>query len=383
MTRVDEQTTRCLQEEVREILLSFCNKSIYSAAALTVSAYEDEGYEDCVIAVGTTGTNEHDLIDEKSVFDLASLTKPCVTLPLILSLVDKGVIDWDEPLHSLLEIPLKQEFGKVTLARLLSHSSGFTAHNDYWKWLIEKAEKERERYLLKEILDEFPEYRPGSKQVYSDVGYILLGFIIEKKTDQSLDRYWHSQVAEPLGMGATLFYPFSQKKKHHRAWVSTGRCRWSGRPLTGLVHDDNCRALGGVAGHAGLFGSSEGLQSLCKHYLNLYHGRPSPLPISPQTFKKACLQVGDSDWSCGFTLPSTEGSSSGVRFSRHSIGHLGFTGVSFWIDLEKQRVVSLLTNRVLMGDDQEGIRKVRPVVHDAVVACLENKKNPPAEPGDR
>ena len=150
----------------------------------------------------------------------------------------------------------------------------------------------------------------------------------------------------------------------------------------GLVHDDNCRALGGVAGHAGLFGSAEGVLNLCKEYLNLYHHRKSRLPLLPETFRKACAQVGNSEWSSGFNLVSPTDSSSGSYFSSKSIGHLGFTGVSFWIDVDKELVVSLLTNRVRQGDDAQAIKKMRPALHDLVVCCLQDKKNPPAEPGD-
>ncbi len=104
--------------------------------------------------------------------------------------------------------------------------------------------------------------------------------------------------------------------------------------------------------------------------------------VSSETFRRAAQRVGKSDWSCGFSLPSVSGSSSGSYFSDSSIGHLGFTGVSFWIDVEKEIAVTLLTNRVRQGDDMEGIREARPALHDAVMRCLKKGKNPPAEPGD-
>jgi CubicO group peptidase (beta-lactamase class C family) len=109
----------------------------------------------------------------------------------------------------------------------------------------------------------------------------------------------------------------------------------------------------------------------------LYHGGPSRLPISPDTFKKACVRVNDSEWSCGFNHPSRTESSSGRFFSPASIGHLGFTGVSFWIDVINRLIVCLLTNRVIKGDNREGIRKMRPHLHDTVVTCLqEAPRNP-------
>jgi CubicO group peptidase (beta-lactamase class C family) len=170
-----------------------------------------------------------------------------------------------------------------------------------------------------------------------------------------------------------MFFSTGGRIRKRRFCMNTGRCRWSAESLTGLVHDDNCSAMGGVGGHAGLFGSGEGVIAICQAFLDLYHGRETVLPISRETFLKACEPVKDSEWTRGFNLVSPEGSSSGRYFSANSIGHLGFTGVSFWIDLDKQRIVSLLTNRVIKGDDLEGIREMRPELHDAVVRCLEQR----------
>jgi CubicO group peptidase (beta-lactamase class C family) len=215
------------------------------------------------------------------------------------------------------------------------------------------------------------------------VGYLLLGNVVRIKSELNLDEYWNAHIAGPAGVAEKLcFCPLAEKKSRTRL-VSTGRCPWSKKRLLGLVNDDNCRALGGVAGHAGLFGSSEGVIELCKEFLNLYHCRKSKLPLSPETFRKATFRVGESDWSCGFSLPTASDSSSGTQFSKKSIGHLGFTGVSFWIDVKKEVVVSLLTNRVREGEDTAGIRKARPTLHDVVMGCLRAKKDPPAEPGDK
>ncbi|MGI9537869.1 MAG: serine hydrolase domain-containing protein [Desulfocapsaceae bacterium] len=339
-----------------------------------MSTYREDTFTDCFINVGTAGINDEHEVDKKTVFDLASLTKPFVTLPAVLHLIDQGKISWDEPLDSLLDTSLDDRYSQVDLHSLLCHCSGFTPHRNYWKSLKSMEESQKKQWLLDYIIDEGLQYETGRGHLYSDVGYILLGYVVENKSGIGLDHYWRDNIAEPAGVEETLFFSTQADKKNLRGWVQTGHCRWTRRPLIGLVHDDNCRALGGVAGHAGLFGSSEGVLRLCKEYLNIYHNRQSRLPISVETFKRAFTQVGESEWSCGFNLPSPAGSSSGRYFSKKSLGHLGFTGVSFWIDVDKQLLVSLLTNRVRMGVDATGIKEARPVLHDLVVRCLESKK---------
>lgn len=378
---MDQQALHCLQEDIKKYLQKYLSQKVYSAAGLGVSTKCKGKNRDVFISVGRSGEQDDEEVDETTIFDLASLTKPLVTLPSILHLVDKGKISWNEPLESLLERSLDDRFSRVDLHSLLCHCSGFAAHRNYWK-TIKSMEGERKReWLLNKIINEKSEYKTGTSHLYSDVGYILLGYVVEIKSGFGLDKYWKENIAEPVGVEKTLLFTPQKEQRKSGGLVSTGYCSWSKEPLIGLVHDDNCRALGGVAGHAGLFGSLKGVIKLCEEYMNLCHHRKSRLPFSPETFKRAAVRVGESDWSCGFSVVSPSGSSSGRYFSKKSIGHLGFTGASFWIDVDKEVVVTFLTNRVRQGHSMEAIRKVRPVLHDVVMRCLKGK-NPPAEPGD-
>ena len=379
---MDKPRLDCLRKKVTKHLQNYLKEGVFSAASLAVAVREADGYAKCFFSAGGAGEKDDQLVDQSTVFDLASLTKPLVTLPSILHLIDEGKISWNEPLESLLERPLPAGFEQVELHTLVSHCSGFTAHRNFWK-LLKSIENERKNEcLLNEILRQKLEYKPGKRHIYSDVGYLLLGNVVRVKSGLELDKYWKLYIAGPAGIGNKLSFGPIKESKCRNGLVSTGHCSWSNRPLIGLVHDDNCRALGGVAGHAGLFGSSEGVLEFCAQLLNLYHHRQSDLPLSSETFRKAAVRVGNSDWSCGFSLPSATGSSSGAYFSDKSIGHLGFTGVSFWIDVDKQVIVSLLSNRVRQGEDMEGIREARPLLHDVVMECLMKIKDPPAEPGD-
>lgn len=360
----------CLHEKIRTSLVSNYNNNVFSAASLALSIGRDGTFENWHKSIGFFGENEQIKVDENSPFDLASLTKPLVTLPSILHLVERGIISWHDPLPALLERDVPESFETVELHNLLAHNSGFAAHENYWQTLKSMQNDRKMDWLINEIIGGEAAYKKESRHIYSDLGYLLLGAIIEIKSGQRLDAYWRSCVALPLEIEDNLFFPTVPDPEDDKSYVSTGICPWSGCKLSGIVNDDNSRALGGITGHAGLFGSAKGVLALCEEFLVLYSGKRSRLPIAPETFKKACLRVNGSEWTCGFNLPSATGSSSGRFFSPNSLGHLGFTGVSFWIDADRGLIVCLLTNRVIQGEDKQGIQAMRPQVHDAVATCL-------------
>ena len=140
--------------------------------------------------------------------------------------------------------------------------------------------------------------------------------------------------------------------------------------LSGVVHDENCRAVGGVAGHAGLFGTVEGVLELCNHLVRQLRGEETHPAYSNEKLRQLLTRHGESTWMYGFDTPSIKGSSSGMYFSDQSAGHLGFTGTSFWIDLARGISVVLLTNRVHPTRENYGIRKFRPLFHDIVMKAL-------------
>lgn len=356
-------------DRIERVLLNYYNNDIFSAASVSVYEPSIRHFKNKGIGIGFLGEKLAEPVCDDSLFDLASLTKPLVTLPSILHLIDKGIINWDEPLSSLLEKRIPEPLKTIDLQSLLEHSSGLAAHHDYWQRLLSVGDEKRKEWLLDQLLAEVPEYKKGSRHLYSDLGYMLLGFIIEVKSAKSPAAYWYKNITKPLKLTEKIFFPDSRQRSK-LLFAPTGPCRWSGEPLVGLVHDDNCRAIGGICGHAGLFGSSRGVLELCLQYLLAYHGRKRCLPINSETFRHACLRVGDAEWTPGFNLVSARESSSGSHFSTGSIGHLGFTGVSFWIDLQKELIVVLLTNRVLKGEDRTGISRLRPELHNTVVEYL-------------
>ncbi len=306
-------------------------------------------------------------VDEWTIFDLASLTKPLVTALCILALVEEGKV----ALEDRLKLFFNQVSGAakdIKILQLLNHTSGFPAHCPYYLDLLHLEKEYRFDQLEALILEEKIIYAPGTMSVYSDLGYILLGRIIEKITGESLDSYWSRKIIVPLQLVEGLFFT-NNRNADTKVYATTGNCIWSKKPLSGTVHDDNCRAVGGVAGHAGLFGTTTGLLSFCENVFLLYKGLYQHPSISSYTFKQH-IDNKVMDRRFGFDIPTGDSSSSGRYYSDCAIGHLGFTGTSFWLDLIKGIGIVFLTNRVYCGEELDSLKKLRPLVHDTIIELL-------------
>lgn len=311
-------------------------------------------------------------ITKHTLFDLASLTKPLATTLALLCLEQEGKIVLDESLPSLLE---KEDAcaGKqdITLRHLLNHCSGFAAHRPYFKELIHIDPQQRKNWLLDAVLREKLAYQPGTKSVYSDLGFILLGLIVEKKSGFALDSYVQQVVMEPVGLGDTIIFNPLEKKKND--FAATERCPWRNRVLRGEVHDDNAFAVGGVSGQAGLFGDVDGVLALVSLLLGVLTKKQHHPSFSADRLRHFCHRqdmAPGSSWALGFDTPSPEGSSAGSFISANSVGHLGFTGTSFWIDIDREVAVVLLTNRVHPTRENNLIKQFRPRFHDTLFAAL-------------
>ena len=310
-------------------------------------------------------------VDNKTVFDLASLTKPLVTSLAILVLLKEKKIDLSDSLAEFFE-RVEPWHKNVQIIHLLEHSSGLPAHREFFRELITLPEEKREIVLLQRIMEEEPLYLPGEGEVYSDLGYILLGKIVEKASGETLDSFWKNKIIGPTGLEKELFFNRNEKCKD-KAFCLTGYCQWSNKELYGLVNDDNCRSIGGVAGHAGLFGTAEAVLEFCQLLLKIYQGSYSHPNLSFAPLKKRMANKRGR-WVLGFDTPSGKQSSSGIYYSDQTLGHLGFTGTSFWLDVMQERVVVLLTNRVLCGDNIVDIQKFRPLIHNIIMKRLAGNK---------
>ena len=218
---------------------------------------------------------------------------------------------------------------------------------------------------------------PGEKACYSDLGFILLGEVVERLTGKRLDRFCHDEIFAPLGLASTFFVDVGPPSgaphpKSVHTLAATEDCPWRGKILCGEVHDDNAFAMGGVAGHAGLFSSAPDIHRFLRFLGRCRDGaEPDFLPGAVvREFLEAERPLPGQTHVLGWDTPSPEGSSSGACFSARTVGHLGFTGTSIWWDMERDVHVILLTNRVHPSRDNDVIREFRPRVHDAAMEAL-------------
>lgn len=304
-----------------------------------------------------------------TVFDLASLTKPLATTLAVMKLVELGRLDIEQKLESILPQFQETEKGQIRVTNLLRHNSGLPDYRPYYIELIKKKYDLRKNELKMLLAKEPLLYPIGQTVLYSDLGFMILRCVVEHLSETRLDHFVSEQIYAPLGL-EDLFFPGRNQEVTNKRFAATEYCPWRKRIIQGVVHDENAYALGGVEGHAGLFGTAKDLYSLLSRLLAAFHGRFLSDPFKPDLVEMFLKQHSDTNRSLGFDTPSSIDSSCGKYFSKTSVGHLGFTGTSFWLDLERGMGVILLTNRIHPSRDNIKIRGFRPKLHDAVIQQL-------------
>jgi beta-glucosidase-like glycosyl hydrolase/CubicO group peptidase (beta-lactamase class C family) len=374
--------------------------TLQPASLLLEQAVRDHVFPGGVLAVGDRHeltihpfgrfTYEADapIVREDTIFDVASLTKPVVTTTAIMMLMELGQIVLDAPvsryLPEWLQGPAPTDGPdaaglrrKVTVRELLLHTSGLPAHRNYFRHANTRDE------ILARVFAEPLIAEPGARIEYSDLGFILLGEIITRLTGESLDAYVTNHIFVPLKLAHSMFNPSPSLRDEIPPTENDTAFRH--RLLRAEVDDANAFALGGVAGHAGLFSTVGDLAAFAQMILNggiyAHHRLLKRHTIGQFTRRVA---VGDSARALGWDVP-TPPSSSGQYFSSESFGHAGFTGASIWIDPARQVFVILLSNRVYpsAGGDAESkrMKAIRAAVHDAVMKSLGHApSNPPSKP---
>ncbi|PIE58025.1 MAG: hypothetical protein CSA33_05040 [Desulfobulbus propionicus] len=361
--------------EVRKICIQGCTQKIFSAVAAGVCL--DKGHEKYsrVYTHGKTNyTFAANQVNTHTLFDLASLTKPLCTALCIMHLVAEKRLTLYTPLADLYP-HCNPVTGTILIGHLLSHCSGLPAYKTYFtEYRPPFSHLQITTSLIESILSEKLENKPGQVTVYSDLGYIVLGDIIEKVSGVKLERYFQWKVTDPLSISDSLFFLTASAQPKAAEVVATEQCTWRKRLLQGEVHDEHCSLMGGVAGHAGLFGNIKGVMKLVEEMLFAWIGKQhSPALAGSQFSSLFQTWYRGSPRYLGFDRPTPGISSSGTYFSPESAGHLGFTGTSFWMDPVKKIAVVLLTNRVHPSRTNEKIRQFRPLFHNRImeiVGCL-------------
>lgn len=308
-----------------------------------------------------------------TIFDLASLTKVTATAPLVLLLCQRGFLRLDDTVATF--IPEFAGGGKegITVRHLLTHTSGLPAHIRFWEMGL------RGKEIIDCICSMSPEGTgPGEKVVYSDLGFLILGELVERITGTNLERFASTEVFTPLGMKDTCFRP--DKSLQYRLAATEFR-KDLGKIMWGEVHDENALAMGGIAGHAGLFSTAKDLAQYVSMWLG--HGKLGETRILSPAI--ATLATHEHTFSgqrrgLGWKLRSRTFSSGGDLMSEKAYGHTGFTGTSIWCDPETSIAVILLTNRVHAGRENNATIRLRPLFANAAVSAIEDSATTQGNP---
>lgn len=368
---------------VERAFIEAVEKGVFPGATVAVRAGDDLLFE------GAFGCRS--LIPERTplkletVFDLSSLTKPLATTIAVMMLARDGKFRLDDRVTRFFH-----NFGvhgktHVTFRQALAHCTGLAAWRPYYQQIanIEKngkvnfmASRGAKEYVYEQIHREKPEAPPGTKAIYSDLNFMLLGEVVEQINGGSLNRYCRDKIFRPLGLRSTDFIDISLVKTRRlepvaEMFAPTEVCPMRKRLLVGEVHDDNAYAMGGVAGHAGLFAPVREVDRIAHELIACYHGRSEFVP--PKMLREFWQRNGtvkDSTWALGWDTPSREASSAGHHFSPAAAGHLGFTGTSIWIEPEKEIAITILSNRVHPRRENQAIREFRPLIHDLIMETI-------------
>jgi CubicO group peptidase (beta-lactamase class C family) len=361
--------------------------ALSSIAEIIDEAIDRRGFPAATIEVGRAGgtlwrhaagrlTYDRDAAPTRddTIFDLASLTKVVATASLAMRAVDDGRLDLDSRVAEHFVEWRGDDRAMATVRDLLTHSAGLTAYLPFFRDHTGRREFERAICTLP------LEYEPRARSIYSDLGFILLAFLLEDVHSSRRPFAGAAGSADPAATFqsqfsrlASLLTPepltFNPPREWRPVTAPTEVDAWRGRLLVGEVHDENAWALGGAAGHAGLFGTATAVGAFARAVLRTIAGEPIVATASTMREFITRGDVPNSSRALGWDtmLPT---SSCGRRLSPTSIGHTGFTGTSLWIDWERDLYVVLLTNRVHPTRDARGIKEVRRAVHDAICGAL-------------
>lgn len=302
-----------------------------------------------------------------TVFDLASLTKPLATTLAVARLVDQGRMALDQPVAEYLPILANGDKSRITPLQLLCHQSGLPAHELFYMTLRSVPPPMRKSAILDALARVPLIFPPGTETLYSDLGFMLLCRLVEKVAGSSMDQFLREDVYGPMGC-EDLFFIDLATGGASRAFscAATELCPVRNRLLIREVHDDNAWFAGGVDGQAGLFGTAEAVfRLLCE-----VAGEGKHVFFSRQMREGMLYGNPGGCFTLGFDRTSETGSSAGRYFSRNTVGHLGFTGTSVWMDLDRALVVILFSNRVHPFRWNNRLRAFRPMIHDMIMTHL-------------
>ena len=351
---------------IRDAFQEALTDGVFPGAAVLIQRSDGRRWR---AAYGVADMNTGEAVRLETVFDLASLTKPLCTALAVMQLIKSGRLNLDDRLGNLLAAFDETDRADIRIRHLLSHQAGFPAWRPYFENLRAKPMADRRELLASLLVRESMIGAPGATTCYSDLDFMVLQMVVEAVSGQRLNHFASEHLYHPLGL-KDLFFTSTATSPPLHAYAATENCPWRGRVLKGHVHDDNAYVLGGVAGHAGLFGTVADVGDLLTALLGAYCQAAASDIFDTELVRLFFRRGPSSDWALGFDTPSVSGSSSGRFFSSNTVGHLGFTGTSFWMDLDRHVIVVLLTNRVHPSRADDRIKSFRPMIHDLIMTSL-------------
>jgi serine-type D-Ala-D-Ala carboxypeptidase len=366
-----------LDKQISAMLVVEIAKRSFPSAVYVVGAGGELIFADAIGHAICEPENQLATLD--TIYDAASLTKPLVTGLLYAKLIDRGEIELDKRASFYLQEFNQADKHSITLRQLLTHSSGLPA----WRPLYALTESKEQ--VLKLIVDQPLAYEPGTRVVYSDLGFITLGLLLERLFNSNLAEIAKLEIFEPLNLKQTLFNPDISLRTSIAASESSGNCYerdmckdedlkgyngWRDQLIWGDVHDGNAYFLGGVAGHAGLFSTAKEIARIAQEFIPT---RSTLLSARVCELFQLNMTPGlEEDRSLAWQLASTKNSTAGPDLPKNSFGHTGFTGTSCWIDAAHERVFVLLTNRTHARKlPFENINEIRRRFHSLAVTSLD------------
>lgn len=316
---------------------------------------------------GTANIFAKQPLTHETVFDLASLTKPLATSLAVMILIQENKLKLDQTIGTIIASLKNSPKSEIKIKHLLSHTSGLPDYRPYYLKICKLLAKSRKETLRKYLINEPLISSVGEKTIYSDLGFMVLDWVIETVSGFRLDRFITRKAYQPLGL-TDLFFIDLENKIPEKMYAATEKCPWRNLLLNGMVHDENAFTIGGISGHAGLFGTAESVHKLLIELLNSYRGVSQKNIFDKNLVRQFLDRKTEDARALGFDVPSKEGSSCGNFFTKAAtVGHLGFTGTSFWMDLNQMIIVILLTNRIHPTRNNEGIKTFRPKLHNEVM----------------
>jgi CubicO group peptidase (beta-lactamase class C family) len=356
-TKIDESVGL---NKIDQLMKSAVKDSVFPGGALIFGIDQQVLYNK---AFGNyTYSDNSPIVETTSIFDLASVTKVVATTSAAMILVDQNKLSLDDKVIDFLPEFNNNGKDKITIKNLLVHNAGLAAFKQYYDEYSTAEE------VINDIMNLPLNNPPGGNFVYSDLGMITLQKVIEKITGQTLDKFLKKNLFEKLKMNQTMYNPSKEIKNKCVPTELDDFYRM--RLLQGEVHDERAYMLNGIAGHAGLFSTTEDLSKFAMMMLNNGKYNDQQIIDAKIINQWTTKQSDQSDRGLGWDTKSPENSSSGKYFSLNSFGHTGYTGTSIWIDKETKLFVILLTNRVHPTRANSKIGKFRPIIHDAIFESL-------------